>query len=119
MIETRIITSQFDLRALNVTELTELKIGEIRCTQLDRSSQTQSDLSHKFGSAFKMISRRMKNIQHTKLETHGGSRGEAQVDPSVMPKMLAGISNFSPFLSASQCLSPEGQSQQNLRTCKD
>jgi hypothetical protein len=72
MVETRIITSQFDLRALNVTELTELKIGEIRCTRLDRSSQTQSDLSHKFGYAFKMISRRMKNIQHTKLETHGG-----------------------------------------------
>jgi len=35
-----------------------------------------------------MTSIRMINIRHTKLETHGVSYGEAQVDWSAMPQMF-------------------------------
>jgi hypothetical protein len=39
-------------------------------------------------STLSMASIRMINVPHTKLETHGGQHGEAQVDPSMMHEMF-------------------------------
>jgi hypothetical protein len=49
--------------------------------------EKQSGLLH-YESDLCMASIRIINTQHTELETHGGSHGEAKADPSILWEMV-------------------------------